>query len=75
MRSASWREVAPEVFVRAYEHLDINISVLRADRDLLLIDSRSSPIEAAELEADLQVFAPSCLRNAPTGQSSTFRLQ
>src|SRR5947209_14640181 len=62
MRMSSWREVAPGVFVRAYQHLDINISVIRGGDDLLLVDSRSSPSEAAELEADLQVFAPKRVR-------------
>lgn len=62
MRSSNWREVASEVFVRAYEHLDINICVVRDGGDLLLVDSRSSPVEAAELQADLQVFTPARVR-------------
>lgn len=48
--------------MRSYEHLDINISVVRSGGDLLLVDSRSSPIEAAELEADLQLFNPARVR-------------
>jgi glyoxylase-like metal-dependent hydrolase (beta-lactamase superfamily II) len=54
--------VAAEVFVRAYGHLDINICVVRGGDDLLLVDTRSSPVEAAELEADLRVFAPARVR-------------
>jgi glyoxylase-like metal-dependent hydrolase (beta-lactamase superfamily II) len=46
------------VFVQAYANLDINICVVRGDDELLLIDSRSSPSEAAEVKRDLQVFAP-----------------
>jgi glyoxylase-like metal-dependent hydrolase (beta-lactamase superfamily II) len=59
---SEWREVASEIFVRAYEHLEINICVIRDGDDLLLVDTRSSPVEAAELEADLQVFAPARVR-------------
>jgi len=50
------------VFVRAYDHLDVNICVVRGDADLLVVDSRSSPTEAAELEVDLQAFAPARVR-------------
>jgi glyoxylase-like metal-dependent hydrolase (beta-lactamase superfamily II) len=53
-----WCEVADRVFVRAYDHLDINICVVRDNQDLLLVDSRASSAEAVELEADLQVFGP-----------------
>lgn len=53
-----WCEVADRVFVRAYDHLDLNICVVREKGNLLLVDSRASFAEAAELEADLRVFAP-----------------
>lgn len=46
------------MFVRAYDHLDINICVVRGGDLLLLVDARSSPAEAADLAIDLQVFAP-----------------
>ena len=62
MRAPDWREVAPEVFVCAYDHLDVNICVVRGGGSLLVVDSRSSPAEGAELEADLQVFAPARTR-------------
>lgn len=58
MTVRDWHEVADEVFVRSYDHLDINICVVRGGDELLLVDSRSSPAEAAELAADLTVFAP-----------------
>ena len=58
MRATNWREVADEVFVRSYDHLDINICVVRGGEELLVVDSRSSPAEAAELAADLKAFAP-----------------
>lgn len=62
MRTPNWREVAPEVFVRAYDHLDVNICVVRGGAELLVVDSRSSPAEAAELEADLQALGPARTR-------------
>jgi Metallo-beta-lactamase superfamily len=46
------------VFVGAYEPLTINICVIR-DRDrLVLVDSRASATEGAQLAADLTWFAP-----------------
>ena len=62
VRRSQWIEVAPEVFVHAYDHLEINITVVRDGGDLLLVDSRSSPIEAAELQVDLEEFAPGRVR-------------
>ena len=53
-----WVEVARDVFVGAYEPLTINICVIR-DRDrLVVVDSRASATEGAELAADLTWFAP-----------------
>lgn len=57
-----WREVADEVFLRAYDQLDITICVVRGGKELLLVDSRSSPAEAAELAVDLAAFAPARVR-------------
>lgn len=54
--------MASDIYVRAYDHLEINICVVRGGDDLLVIDSRSSPTEAAELVADLQVFVPARAR-------------
>ena len=53
-----WVEVARDVFVGAYEPLTINICVIR-DRDrLVVVDSRASATEGAQLAADLAWFAP-----------------
>ena len=53
-----WVEVARNVFVGAYEPLTINICVIR-DRDrLVVVDSRASATEGAQLVADLTWFAP-----------------
>ena len=58
MPSVEWVEVAPDVFVGAYEPLTINICVIR-DRDrLAVVDSRASATEGAQLAADLTWFAP-----------------
>ena len=62
MTVRGWREVADEVFVRSYDQLDINICVVRGGEELLLVDSRSSPAEAAELADDLVAFAPARVR-------------
>ena len=58
MSRVEWVEVARDVFVGAYEPLTINICVIR-DRDrLVVVDSRASATEGAELVADLTWFAP-----------------
>lgn len=53
MPEPKWREVSDGVFVRGYEHLDISTCVVQGGDGLLVVDSRSSPAEAAEMEADL----------------------
>ena len=56
--TVEWVEVARDVFVCAYEPLTINICVIR-DRDcLVVVDSRASATEGAQLAADLTWFAP-----------------
>ncbi len=56
--SAEWHEVATDVYVHAYDHLAINICVVRGGDELLVVDSRSSPTEAAGLVADLEDLLP-----------------
>ena len=56
--TGGWDELSEGVFLRAYDHLDINICVIRDGDRLLVIDSRASPTEGAELMAELEVFAP-----------------
>lgn len=53
MAEAKWREVSDGVFMHGYQHLDINTCVVQGADGLLVVDSRSSPAEAAEIEADL----------------------
>ena len=58
MSGVGWVEVARDIFVGAYEALTINICVIR-DRDrLLVVDSRASATEGAELVAELTWFTP-----------------
>jgi glyoxylase-like metal-dependent hydrolase (beta-lactamase superfamily II) len=59
---ADWHEIAADVYVRTYDHLEINIGVVRGGDELLVVDSRASPTEAAELVTDLGVFAPARVR-------------
>ncbi len=60
--NSEWHEVASDVYVHAYDHLAINICVVRGGDELLVVDSRSSPTEAAGLVADLEDFAPARVR-------------
>lgn len=39
---AGWVEIAPDVFRRRYEPMDVSVSVVRGDAGLLIIDTRSS---------------------------------
>lgn len=48
-----FRELAEGVFLGSYQHLDINVCVVQGSDGLLVVDSRSSPAEAGEIEADL----------------------
>jgi glyoxylase-like metal-dependent hydrolase (beta-lactamase superfamily II) len=61
MKSELWTERAEGIFVRSYEALEVNICVIRGDRELLVIDSRSSPTEGSELKADLHALAPAAI--------------
>lgn len=47
-------EVADGVFILRYEAMDSNVCVVRGPGGLLVVDTRSSPAEAAEIESDLQ---------------------
>ena len=53
-----WIEVARDVFLGAYEPLTINICVIRDRNRLVVVDSRASATEGAQLAADLTWFAP-----------------
>lgn len=45
----TWSEEAPGVFVRPYEHLDLNVGLVLGDDSALLIDTRAASGQAREL--------------------------
>ncbi len=49
-----WAEVAPGVFQRRYQPLDVSVCVVRGAGGLLVVDTRSSHREADEIRADLR---------------------
>jgi glyoxylase-like metal-dependent hydrolase (beta-lactamase superfamily II) len=53
-RHHGWREVGPDVFVRRYRSLDLNVGLVLGDGEALLVDTRSTHPEAAELLRDLR---------------------
>jgi glyoxylase-like metal-dependent hydrolase (beta-lactamase superfamily II) len=50
----TWQEVADRVWVRRYDPFDVNVTVVAGDEGALLVDTRTSLAEAAELRADLR---------------------
>jgi glyoxylase-like metal-dependent hydrolase (beta-lactamase superfamily II) len=53
---ASARQISNGVFVLRYEASDLNVCVVRGEDGLLVVDTGSSPAEAAEIEADVQLL-------------------
>ena len=49
-----WVELGDRVFVRRYEFYDQNIGVVLGDREALVIDTRSTHVQAREILADLR---------------------
>ena len=49
-----WLEVGDRVFTRRFEFLDQQIGVVLGRRDVLLVDTRSTPAHAREIAADLR---------------------
>src|SRR5688500_6879855 len=50
----TWTEVGDRVFVRRYDFYDQNIGVVLSGDDVLLIDTRSTHVQAREIIADLR---------------------
>ena len=60
----SWHEVADRIWVRRYDPFDVNVTVVAGDHGVLLVDTRTSLHEAAELRhplAELPVGAPTAV--------------
>jgi glyoxylase-like metal-dependent hydrolase (beta-lactamase superfamily II) len=53
-----WAEVGDRVFVRRYAFFDQEIGVIAGDDELLLVDTRSSHVQAEEIRADLRALSP-----------------
>jgi len=51
-----WTEVGDRVFVRRYEFYDQNIGVVLGGDDVLLIDTRSTHVQAREIADDLRTL-------------------
>ena len=51
---SAWTEIGDRVFVRRYAFYDQNIGVVLGDEAALLIDTRISHRQAAEIQADLR---------------------
>jgi glyoxylase-like metal-dependent hydrolase (beta-lactamase superfamily II) len=49
----AWQEVADRIWVRRYDPYDVNVSVVAGDERALLVDTRTSLAEAAEVRRDL----------------------
>ena len=53
-RRSAWREVGPDVFVRRYRELDLNVGLVLGDGAAMVIDTRSTHPQAAEVLRDLR---------------------
>ncbi len=65
-RRSAWREVGLGVFVRRYRDLDLNVGLIVGDGAAMLVDTRSTHPEAAELireVAELTDLRPSVVVN------------
>jgi glyoxylase-like metal-dependent hydrolase (beta-lactamase superfamily II) len=49
-----WREVGDRVFTRRFQFFDQQIGVVLGGRDVLLVDTRSTPAQAREVVAELR---------------------
>jgi glyoxylase-like metal-dependent hydrolase (beta-lactamase superfamily II) len=55
-RVSTWVEIGDRVFVRRYEFYDQNIGVMLGDGEVLVIDTRSTHVQAREILADLRML-------------------
>jgi glyoxylase-like metal-dependent hydrolase (beta-lactamase superfamily II) len=59
---SGWQEVADGVYYRRYWPWDVNVGVVRGSDGLLVVDTRASHRQAAELRADLTRLDPGPVR-------------
>jgi glyoxylase-like metal-dependent hydrolase (beta-lactamase superfamily II) len=55
-QAAFWREIADRVFVHRYPDLDLNVGVVLGDGGCLVVDTRSTDAEGAELAAAVRTL-------------------
>jgi glyoxylase-like metal-dependent hydrolase (beta-lactamase superfamily II) len=53
---SSWVEIGDRVFVRRYEFYDQNIGAVLADGEVLVVDTRSTHVQAREILDDLRMI-------------------
>jgi len=53
-----WSEVGDRVFLRRYAFFDQEIGVIAGENELLLVDTRSTHVQAEEIRADLRALSP-----------------
>jgi glyoxylase-like metal-dependent hydrolase (beta-lactamase superfamily II) len=53
-----WQEVGERVYRRRYRSLDLNVGAVVGEDEVLVVDTRSYPAEAARLLADLRALTP-----------------
>jgi glyoxylase-like metal-dependent hydrolase (beta-lactamase superfamily II) len=54
MPAMAWQEVGDRVFTRHFEFFDQQIGVVLGGRDVLVVDTRSTPAQAREIVADIR---------------------
>ena len=54
MPGMAWQEVGDRVFTRHFDFFDQQIGVVLGGRDVLVVDTRSTPAQAREIVADLR---------------------
>lgn len=69
----SWNEIEPDVFWRRYPQDDITVTVIRGTRGLLLVDTGSSPSDAARIQSDVEHLGElRCVVNTHAHYDHTF---
>lgn len=59
---STWNEVGDRVFVRRYAFFDQNIGAVLGDDGVLVVDTRSTHVQADEILADLATLTPNPVR-------------
>jgi len=69
----SWTEIARGIFFTRYPQDDITVTVIRGRRGLLLVDTGSSPTEAARIHSETRHLGElTCVVNTHAHYDHTF---